>query len=64
MISQCNVMLPALFPILSHPFFSAARVCAAQVLVISQCNVMLPDAVRKMPKLERLVRCQLPLLCG
>lgn len=44
--------------------FSAARLCAAQVLVISQCNVMLPDAVRKMPKLERLVRCQLPLLCG
>lgn len=23
--------------------------------MISQCNVMLPDAVRKMPKLERLV---------
>lgn len=26
-----------------------------QVLVISQCNVLLPDAVRRMPKLERLV---------
>jgi hypothetical protein len=29
---------------------------AWQVLVISQCNVELPEAVRRMSKLERLVR--------
>ena len=36
-------------------FIGCCFVAATQVLVISQCNVMLPDAVRKMPKLERLV---------
>lgn len=34
---------------------------ALQVLVISQCNVMLPDAVRKMPKLERLFVTSTPV---
>ena len=35
---------------------------AWQVLVISQCNVELPEAVRRMSKLERLVRAFFPRL--
>ena len=47
-ISQCNVMLPAVFHMLSQLsnykllLTCCSAVYVAQVLVISQCSVMLP----------------------